>query len=438
MLKRSLIACLLCSSLFIASAFAGFEDVSSNSEHWTSIESLVEQGVLEGFDDGLFHPEDLVTRSQAAKIALLGAGIAIDESSVAGSLFSDVLETDWFYDDIGTAVGLGILSGFDDNTFRPDQPVLLSEMTKMVSLAMELNVETATASPYLDVPLDAWFADYAYTAKTWNLRAPQSDGLWYPEMEMTRGDFAEFVYRAQQVKTSGTAYIESTNWIRWGFPNVDVTLKIPYGWHIKQDGVGAAWLFDYDNGQPSLLSPFENGGTLLMTRYANNEGLSSSQVFTNLKENISGNWAESSVNGYSALTLTHQSGVHYKEWYVVMDNESIVHFVGMRGEGAYQETLESYLNLIIQSTEYESASTTGSDLSLDEIVELLREAIQVDGYGNAIMAYLSDWQLVETDTIGIGTGPVDYYYSPSINITVKYERSLDVILDIQDGKTSAF
>ena len=46
--------------------------------------------------------------------------------------------------------------------------------------------------------------------------------------------------------------------------------------------------------------------------------------------------------------------------------------------------------------------------------------------------------IIETDAIGVGTGPIDYYYSEKIDLTIKYERSADVILDAREGRTTKF
>ena len=54
------------------------------------------------------------------------------------------------------------------------------------------------------------------------------------------------------------------------------------------------------------------------------------------------------------------------------------------------------------------------------------------------MALFTDLKLFETDTIGIGTGPVDYYYSALYDTTLKYERSSDTLLAMKQGKTWAF
>jgi hypothetical protein len=78
------------------------------------------------------------------------------------------------------------------------------------------------------------------------------------------------------------------------------------------------------------------------------------------------------------------------------------------------------------------------ELSIDDILDSIYSAVQVDGSGQAMLDLLSDKRIIETDSIGVGTGPVDYYYSPSANITIKYERSFDVILATEGGQTTAF
>jgi len=195
-------------------------------------------------------------------------------------------------------------------------------------------------------------------------------------------------------------------------------------------------LLDEDGGQLSMLTPYDNGGTLLMTRYANSEGRSATEIFNDLRAATIYENAQTSLNGYDTLIIYRDSDTYFREWYVMMDNGSLVHFLALRGNGAYSDYLENYLDTIVSTVAY--APDGEVEMSVDDIVEALRSAMQVDGSGNSVMELLDDWSLIETDAIGVGTGPVDYYYSPSANLTVKYERSFDVILDIENGETTAF
>jgi hypothetical protein len=426
----------------IAQAGISFSDVSSLNPHYAAISSLVDQEILQGYDDGTFKPDQEVNRAEAVKIVLLGMGLEVDESSVAGLVFSDVAEDSWFYEEVGTAVSMGIVNGYDDNTFLPGQTVNRAEAMKMLTLAAGVGeLSSDGSSPFADVGSDAWYSGYAAYARTWNVEPPQTNGLWEPGENVTRANISEMVYRMQLVQENGVAFEESTNWLRKDFTTVDVSLKVPFGWNYKQDGVAAAWILDEDNGQMSLLTPMDNGGSLLITRYSNSNRESYSTLFSRLGYNASGGSVQTTINGYPTLILYHNenggiAGTYFQEWYVFLDNETLVHFLGLRGEGAYGDFLEDYLESIVISIEYEPDGE--ENMSIEDVLESLRSAIQVDGVGTDMMSLLDDWELIETDSIGIGTGPVDYYYSPSAVVTVKYERSYDVILDIQDGQTTAF
>lgn len=417
-------------------ASASFTDLASTNPHYTAISSLVEQGILEGYSDGTFKPDQEVNRAEALKMFLMGMGVATQTGAGADTDFSDVTADAWYADLVGSALDEGIVSGYSDGSFKAGQSVNRAEAMKMLLLAGGISGTTPTSAPFEDVGTELWFAPYANFAKTQNIVPPQTDGLWHGEEALTRGEIAEMVYRLQVVNAQDVPYDESSTWTRLDFPTVDITLKVPFEWGYKQDGVGAAFHLDYDNGQVSLLTPYENGGSLLMTRYANNEGQSAQSLFSGIESNSDWTATETEIGGYDALILDHDDGLFYKEWYVYLPNKTLVNFVALRGDGAYSPYLEEYMTLMVESVEYAASSTT--EQTMDEILSDLRTAIQADGVGGDMMALLTDWELFETDSIGVGTGPVDYYYSPSANITIKYERSYDVILDIRDGKTSAF
>ncbi len=433
---KKLLSTLLLSFVFVSFARADFSDVSTAHTHYAAISSLVEQGILQGYEDGTFLPGNEVNRAEALKIILLGTGVTVDGESTAGILFSDVAEDDWFFDYVSTAVSLGIIQGYDDGTFKPEQTVNRAEAMKMLLAAAEVEVSAGTSAAFLDTPVTEWFSGYSSYAKTWNIQPPQTDGLWHPEDAITRANLAEMVYRLQETEDLGHAFDEGTNWQRKEFPTVDISMKVPFSWGYKQEGVGTVFLLDRENDQMSLLTPYENGGTLLMTRYANSEGASSANLFASIEENTLWETDQTTVNGYDALVIYHDAGIYYREWYLVLDNSSLLHVVALRGDGAYSAYLEWFFTTMVDSIEYDASTT--SELTIEETVAELREAIQVDGVGTEMMELLADWELIETDTIGVGTGPVDYYYSPSANVTVKYERSFDVILDLEDGETTAF
>ncbi|QQR54773.1 S-layer homology domain-containing protein [Candidatus Peregrinibacteria bacterium] len=433
-IRQSLLAAVVLSFVSAPLSYADFSDVSASNTHYAAITSLVEQDILQGYSDGTFKPDQEVNRAEALKMFLMGMGVA-PQTGVELN-FSDVESDAWYAEWVGSAVQEGIVSGYSDGTFKPEQSVNRAEAMKMLTLAAGLTASSPNSSPFLDVSTDVWFASYAALAKEKNVITPQTDGLWHGEAALSRAEIAEMVYRLQVSNAEGRPYDEARHWLRVDFPTVNITLKVPFEWGYKQEGVGAVFLLDSAHGQVSLLTPYENGGSLLMTRYANHEGQSAEELFDSVALNSSWPTRRTEVSGHEALIVEHEDGLFYKEWYVYLPNETLVNLVALRGDGAYGPYLEAHMEAMVMSLEYSTSGATNQ--TLDEIVEDLRAAIQVDGVGMDMMALLSDWELFETDSIGVGTGPVDYYYSPSAQLTIKYERSYDVLLDIRDGKTSAF
>lgn len=424
--------------LFTSVAMADFSDLYDSHPNKVAINTLVDKTVLQGYEDGTFKPEQNVTRAEAVKIVLLGLGVSVNENSTGAEAFSDVNGDEWFYRIVGTAVDLGIISGYEDGTFKPSQTVNRAEILKMILLAGGVSTPgNVESSPFPDVAKDAWFAPYADYAKKWNIETVQLDGLWHPAGEISRANISEMVYREQLVLSGKVAFVESTNWPRRDFNTVLLSMKVPFGWYFKSDGVGAVWLMDNANGQFSLLSPYENGGTLLMTKYGNPNGDSSGVLFDKLKEKIDGNVSETKIGAFSTLVVDGSDGSpFYKEWYVMIPNNNMVHLTAMKGDGAYSPYIATYIEKIVSSMQYFSEPRNTVDVP--QALESIRSAIQVDGVGESMMKLLDDFALIETDAIGVGTGPVDYFYSPSGNITIKYERSFDVILNVQNGETSSF
>ncbi len=71
-------------------------------------------------------------------------------------------------------------------------------------------------------------------------------------------------------------------------------------------------------------------------------------------------------------------------------------------------------------------------------LELARKNILKSYTGMDTLKKFSDLELFYTDAVGLGTGPLDYYFDKDTNHTFKYERSFDVIMDIQKGRQSDF
>ncbi len=124
-----------------------FSDIDNAAPHNESadtalrrqvIYTAVHNAVVEGYDDGTFRPNDPVNRAEAVKILTLAALIA-PEALTGATLFPDVQLSDWFAPYIAAAVSHEIVTGYDDGLFRPGQSITRAEAAKIITVVMRQN-----------------------------------------------------------------------------------------------------------------------------------------------------------------------------------------------------------------------------------------------------------------------------------------------------------
>jgi hypothetical protein len=116
-----------------------------DSGHWALdyVEYVVDQHVVGGFDDGTYHPEYQVTRDQMA-VYMARAMVAPTTSVLADYVpaephnFPDVLTDHWAYTYVEYCVEQGVVGGFLDGTYRPDNVVTRDQMAVYVARAFGL------------------------------------------------------------------------------------------------------------------------------------------------------------------------------------------------------------------------------------------------------------------------------------------------------------
>lgn len=178
----------------------GFSDLSGAHPNYNAIMDLQVRGIVSGYPDGTFMPDQVVNRAEALKIILEGSEIKGQAAEVGGNNanFKDVTNWNaWYYPYLNAAVHEGIVEGYSDGTFKPANTVNLAENLKMLLLAkkVDLSAINIIEDPYTDVAKNAWFAKFAQYAKERNLIESDDQGKIFPSQGMTRGKLAEVMYR---------------------------------------------------------------------------------------------------------------------------------------------------------------------------------------------------------------------------------------------------
>ena len=96
------------------------------------VETAYEHSVITGYADGTFRPYNSVTRGQLCKIVVQAHQWPIDTSG--GPHFTDVYVGTPFYASIETAYNHGVITGYNDGTFRPDNNVTRAQLAKIIDL----------------------------------------------------------------------------------------------------------------------------------------------------------------------------------------------------------------------------------------------------------------------------------------------------------------
>ncbi|MFC3801516.1 amidase family protein [Cohnella sp. GCM10012308] len=169
-----------------------FTDVTT---HWAkaSIDVLIAKGLLTGYADGTFRPNAGLTRAEAIKVIAAYMGLEGKESS-----FADVSATHWANKFIGATAEAGLMTGYGDGTFRPDEKMSRSELAALIARAFKLTGTGQTS--FKDVKGNAWSYEYIDALASNKIITGYEDNSFKPEQGITRAEFATIIARLIETK----------------------------------------------------------------------------------------------------------------------------------------------------------------------------------------------------------------------------------------------
>ena len=98
------------------------------SKHWAknAINALTKTGIIEGYEDNSFRPDNKISREEVTKILSTLEETLPENTNVKG--FIDVFEGDWSYKYITKLAKSGIINGYEDGSFRPKNGITRAEI----------------------------------------------------------------------------------------------------------------------------------------------------------------------------------------------------------------------------------------------------------------------------------------------------------------------
>lgn len=153
-----------------AQAAVSFPDVKETNSHYENIMNLAERGIIRGYEDGKFRPGDSIKRGNAAHI--IAEIIGLDTTNVKNPNFKDISTKNSNYGAIAALANAGIINGFEDGTYRANDMLTRGQMAKIIDNAFKL-ASNGEELPFTDVQnsqykehIAALYANNVTTGKT--------------------------------------------------------------------------------------------------------------------------------------------------------------------------------------------------------------------------------------------------------------------------------
>lgn len=188
-----------------APVVSAFEDVPDGFWASCDINKLTENNVIAGYPDRTFKPNLPVSRAEFASMAVKGLNLN-DDFSCPEANFKDVPKHHWANKVINKSVAEGLMSGYPNNMFKPNQPVSRAEaltiLSKGVKCDMDCNKAQEVLSKYCDgKDVPSWAA--IPVAKSLNIGAiadlPNPNQI-RPNSDASRAELASML---EQVRIAG-------------------------------------------------------------------------------------------------------------------------------------------------------------------------------------------------------------------------------------------
>lgn len=144
---------------------------------------------MDGRDDGLFHPEQALTRAELAQILYA----VVQERPETSPVFSDVEPGAWYAPAVETAAGLGILDVSAEGAFRPDQAVTRAECA--AALSRLIPYDSQDRAVFSDVAEDYWAYDAICRVGGYGLFLGDGSGNFDPDGALSRAETAVVLNR---------------------------------------------------------------------------------------------------------------------------------------------------------------------------------------------------------------------------------------------------
>ncbi len=187
-----IISIFMLGSVNFPSKAASFTDITPTQTFGPSVLALSEKGIIAGFPDQTYRPDEPMKRQDVA--VLLGRAIPLQEVRPK-TFFKDVPVTTRTYSSVMALYQAGIINGDSSGRFQLEAPLTRAQMAIMLKNGLALE-RTHLAPLFEDVPAHHWAAEAIYTLVEHGIAFGLNEKEFRPDEAVTRGQYAMFLHRA--------------------------------------------------------------------------------------------------------------------------------------------------------------------------------------------------------------------------------------------------
>ena len=146
---------------------------------------------MQGYPDLTFRPDGNMTRAEAAQMF---CNLLSEKTDAASVSYSDVKASAWYAGAVGILSELGIVKGYEDGSFRPDDEISRAEFVAMISRFFDM--KPAQDCEFPDIEEECWYYDIVASASSQGWITGYGDGTFRPESSISRAEVAAVTNRA--------------------------------------------------------------------------------------------------------------------------------------------------------------------------------------------------------------------------------------------------
>ena len=210
-------ALLIACSLPLSSSAAKepmFKDVPSTKHFAEAVNELAERNIIGGYPDGTFKPSNSITRGQAA--AIIAKMIKLDTDNVKNPNFKDVSTANGYYKAIAAMAEKGIIGGYADGRYGPNDPIKRGQMASILVKAFDLPRDGDISNPFKDVLGYGSHDGNILIIYKLGITTGTTPSTFSPNAAITRGQAAKMIKATEDAKPSNVVTLEPSDF-GWSF-----------------------------------------------------------------------------------------------------------------------------------------------------------------------------------------------------------------------------